>query len=278
MDKAEPETTTGPRAIARVLRLFETLADQPEGLSLSDLAARLGEPKSTLLNSLRALEFDGFLNLDGTLYQLGPKAFRLATQITSGWSLMRVMRSHLRELADRAEETALLSVLDRSLQRFVHIDGIESKHRIRYVLSIGSGGPLYATASGRVLLAFQTQDYQDAYIESVAMTPLTPATTVDKRILRDQLEQIRRERFWVSMGEVNAEGGAIAAPVFGAKGNITAALSIALPLTRLQARKEELAFIVADVAAHASGQGRRSAGADDRKAKKQRPEIDRSAS
>lgn len=252
-DKPKVESGSGPRAIMRVLRLFEVLSGAPDGLTLSDLSGRLNEPKSTLLNSLRALEADGFLNLDGLQYQLGPRAFRLATQITSGWSLRRVMRNHLRHLADRAQETALLSVLDTGLRRSVHIDTIEGQNRIRYVLNIGSGGPLYATAAGRVLLAFQPREYRDTYVEAVRMEPITSATTVDRDVLRAQLDEVRRKRFWVSRGEVNEDGGAIAAPVFGPDGKITCALSVALPLTRLAAREAELTAIVTDVAGRASG-------------------------
>jgi DNA-binding IclR family transcriptional regulator len=259
--KPKTENGAGPRAIARVLRLFEALADEPRGRSLSDLGGRLKEPKSTLLNSLRALESDGFLSFDDTLYRLGPKAFRLASQITNGWSLVRAMRGPLRELADRSEETALLSILEPGQKHFVHIDAIEARQRIRYVPSVGAGGPLYATASGRVLLAFQPPDDQDAYIAGVSLTAFTAATTVDEQLLRAQLEEVRRDRVWVSVGEIHVDGGAIAAPVFGPDGTLVAAISIALPLSRLLARRQELTYIVADVAAHASGQ--RDAAADE---------------
>jgi DNA-binding IclR family transcriptional regulator len=245
--------SAGPRAIVRALRLFEALATEPEGLPLSDLGARLKEPKSTLLNSLRALEAEGFLHANGLSYQLGPRAFRLATQITSGWSLLRAMRGHLRALADRAGETSLLGVLDPTSHRVVYIDAIESVRRIRYALGAGSSGPLYATASGRVLLAFQPQAYQDAYIDELVFEPLTAVTNLDKDVLRQQLIEVRRARLWVSAGEIYADGGAIAAPVFGPAGGVIAALSIAMPLTRLEARREELTAIVADVAAQASG-------------------------
>lgn len=252
-DSAKAETGLGPRAIRRVLRLFEILAAVPEGLSLSDLSARLNEPKSTLLNSLRPLEADGFLNTEGTLYRLGPRAFRLGSQISSGWALMRLMRGYLLELANRAHETALLSVLDPTLHRSVHIDVIESAHRVRYVIAIGSGGPLYATASGRVLLAFQSQLYQEDYLSRVALKPVTPRTTTSIEELRRQLEQVRHERIWVSRGEVHAEGGAIAAPVFGPRGDLVAAISVALPLSRLHLRETALREMVSDVAARASG-------------------------
>ena len=77
MRAANPDSPAGPRAISRVLKLLEVLAATPEGLSLSDLSVRLGVPKSTLLNSLRPLEKETFLYTEGTLYRLGPRAFRL---------------------------------------------------------------------------------------------------------------------------------------------------------------------------------------------------------
>ncbi|MBV1688948.1 IclR family transcriptional regulator [Novosphingobium sp. G106] len=236
-----------------MLRLFEVLSGEPDGLTLSEIGQQLNEAKSTVHNTLRALEADGFLTLDGLSYQLGPKAFRLATHISSGWSLLRSMRSYLRELADRSQETAMLSVIDRTEHRFMHVDAIEGSQRIRYVYSLGSGGPLYATASGRVLLAFQPREYQEDYLEALDMRPFTPATTVDKDIFRQQLDEVRDTRLWVSLGEIYGDGGAIAAPVFGPNGDVIAALSVALPLSRLVARKQELMTIVGEVARRASG-------------------------
>src|ERR1700758_2529412 len=85
----------GPRAMSRVLRLFDCLAKAPEGLSLSDLSAALGAPKSTLLNSLKPLATEGFLVAEGNLYRLGPRAFRLAADISSAWSLPRILRGYI---------------------------------------------------------------------------------------------------------------------------------------------------------------------------------------
>jgi DNA-binding IclR family transcriptional regulator len=242
--------------MVRVLRLFEVLAALPEGLSLSDISARLGAPKSTLLNSLRPLVSDGFLHTEGTLYRLGPRAFRLAAEISSSWSLSQLMRGYLRELAEQADETALLSILDEKARRFVHIDAIESRNRVRYVMTIGSGGSLYAAASGRALLAFQPQDYQDDYIANVELIPFTAQTTVDRDMLRAQLAEVRRTRCWVSVGEIDPDGGAIASPIFGPKGDVVAAIGVALPLTRMRGREQFLRDIVISVAAHASGEAR----------------------
>src|SRR5687768_17943274 len=52
-------------------------------LPLADISVALGVPKSTLLNSLRPLVSDDFLVVEGVLYRLGPRAFRLAATISS---------------------------------------------------------------------------------------------------------------------------------------------------------------------------------------------------
>jgi IclR family acetate operon transcriptional repressor len=78
---------TGPRAMSRVLRLFELMAAKRRGMTLTEVSEALDVPKSTLLASLKALAADGFLVSEGALYQLGPAAYRLAGGILSSWSM-----------------------------------------------------------------------------------------------------------------------------------------------------------------------------------------------
>ena len=254
MRAANPDSPAGPRAISRVLKLLEVLAATPEGLSLSDLSVRLGVPKSTLLNSLRPLEKETFLYTEGTLYRLGPRAFRLAAEISSSWSLPSLMHGYLRQLAQIADETALLSIIDERARRFVHSDALESRNRVRYTMSLGSGGPLYASASGRVLLAFQPQNYQDTYLAQAELVPFTVKTMVDDGELRKTLERVRKEGYCVSVGEVELEGAAIFAPVFGPRRTIVAAIGVALPVSRLPGREDLLVRAVRQIAAEASGE------------------------
>ena len=76
----------GPRALTRILRLFDTLAKSSDGLSLAELNTVLESPKSSLLNLLRPLVADGYLMHSHGMYRLGPTAFRLAANIMSAWN------------------------------------------------------------------------------------------------------------------------------------------------------------------------------------------------
>jgi IclR family acetate operon transcriptional repressor len=253
-DPAEKDNS-GPRAMSRVLRLLDVLAKSPEGLSLADLSTLLSTPKRTLINSLKPLSAEGFLVAEGNLYRLGPRSFRLAADIGSAWSLPRIVRGYLREVSEATRESVALAVLDVEMRRFVYIDSIESPQPVRYATRIGMSGPLYATAAGRVLLAFQTPQYQKAYLSGAKLVAITPKTNTDVAKLEQQLADIREQGWWLSSGEAVQDSAAVAAPIFGPDGQILAALSLGAPSERLEANRELYTQAVRQAAARASGSG-----------------------
>ena len=252
-DEADRGDGGGPRAMGRVLALLELLARTPVGLPLADISVALGVPKSTLLNSLRPLVVDDFLVVEGVLYRLGPRAFRLAATIGSAYDLPRMVRGYLRALAEETQESVCLAVLDQEMRRFVYIDVVESSRPVRYAMRLGMSGPLYSTAAGRVLLAYQAPVYQEEYIAKAKLVALTERTNTDRDVLRDQLAEVRTAGVWVSVGESVEDSAAIAAPVFGPDGSILAAVSLGAPSDRLLANREALIAAVVKTAAHASG-------------------------
>jgi DNA-binding IclR family transcriptional regulator len=243
----------GPKAMSRVLRLLDELAQNPEGLSLADLSVVLETPKSTLINSLRPLVNEDFLIADGNLYRLGPRSFRLAATVASAWSLPRIVHGYLANLASVTRESVALAVLDREMRRFVYIDVIESTRPVRYAMTVGMSGPLHSTAAGRVLLAHQADPYREDYLRTAKLPALTSRTNTDPDVLRSQLEAVRVEGCWISIGESVEDSAAMAAPVFGPDGGIVAALSVGAPSDRFQANLDALRAALKEIAAHASG-------------------------
>jgi DNA-binding IclR family transcriptional regulator len=249
----ERDGGSGPRAMGRVLALLELLAKTPVGLPLADISVALGAPKSTLLNSLRPLVTDGFLVVEGVLYRLGPRAFRLAATIGSAYDLPRMVRGYLRDLADETQESVALAVLDLEMRRSVYIDVVESSRPVRYAMRLGMSGPLFSTAAGRVLLAYQPSRYREDYIAKAKLVAFTERTNTDRDVLRAQLEEVRKTGVWVSLGESVEDSAAIAAPIFGPDGEVLAAISLGAPSDRLLANRDVLIAAVTKTAAHASG-------------------------
>jgi DNA-binding IclR family transcriptional regulator len=247
---------TGPRSLTRLLGLFDVLAKSKDGMTLAELNQALQSPKSSLLNLLRPLVIDGYLACDSGRYRLGPSIFRLAANIMSVWNFSSTMRPYLEELAERSEESVYIGVLDTVGSVITYVDSIESPKAVRFSVPIGAARPLYSTAAGRVLLAFGDTEWVDDYLRNTKIAAYTPYTVSSRKALRDELENIRKTRISVSMGETFPESGAIAAPIFGADGKLIAAIAIGAPVSRLEPRLDELRPIIAEIAGRASGSTR----------------------
>ncbi|MBV8398852.1 MAG: IclR family transcriptional regulator [Acetobacteraceae bacterium] len=251
--------TTGPRSLTRLLGLFDALAKSSNGLTLAELNSLLESPKSSLLNLLRPLVAEGYLNHDNGRYRLGPTIFRLAGNIMSVWNFSNVIRPYLEELAQRSHESVYIGVLDRAGKAITYVDSIDSPHAVRYSVPIGGVRPLYCTAAGRILLAFADEEFQEEYLRTTKLEAQTERTLTTRKGLRAELDKVIRTRVSVSIGEMFPESAAIAAPIFGANGKIVAAMAVGGPSQRLQPKLDVLMPIIADVATRASGIAARGA-------------------
>lgn len=248
----ERDRDAGPRSLARLLGIFDVLAQSRNGMSLAELNVALSSPKSSLLNLLRPLVAEGYLVHADGCYRIGPAMFRLASHVLSAWNFPRLVRPFMEELSERTEETVLLSVLNREAEVMTYVEIIPSPRPIRYQIAVGTTRPVYANSAGRLLLAYDDKQWREQYIANVEFkTKLNVAIT--RASLKREIEQIRREGVSVAI-DVYAKGlASIAAPLFDADGRCVAALNIAGPSDRFQQELDTLVAAVKDVAAKASG-------------------------
>lgn len=247
----------GPRAILRVPEvLMAVAAGGAKGVALSDLAARLSVPKTSLHRLMRTLEQGGYLARSGMLYQPGPQAFRLAAMLDQAAPERRwpnCARPVLDWLARETGETVMLSQLSETLSESVYVDVIESAAPLRLVMRPGHRRPLYSVASGKVMLAFRPMAEQQRYLASAEFVRFTDETTG-----RDEMPAAlaaARERGIVFDRNGMVEGAAaIAAPVFDEAGHAFAAFSIAGPTERIAHALDRLEPLVRAAAERLSRQ------------------------
>jgi DNA-binding IclR family transcriptional regulator len=234
-----------------VLGLFEVLAKRSEGRTLAELNALLKSPKSSLLNLLRPLVTDGYLNYEDGRYRLGTSVFRLAASIMSVWNFSSTLRPYLEELAQRADESVYIAVLDPVVKTLTFVDAIDSRHPVRFSVPIGTVAQLYCTAAGRVLLAFSSREFQSQYLRTAQLVqPLAPRT---QKALRLAINQVRESGIAISVGESIAGAAAIAAPIFGSDGKVIAAIVAGGPAERMSLKFSALRPVIKDIAERASG-------------------------
>lgn len=234
----------GPMVLPRAFALLRLLAEEPQGLNLSAIAENLAAPKSSLSSTLRALAEQGFLIRKGSLYFLGAESYALASIIMAGRAIRQIARPYLKKTMESCGETVLLAVLDSDLRHFTYIDTVESPKSVRYSVPVGSRRPLYATSCGRLFLAHQSESLRQAYFDGVELQRVTDKTITERAALEVRLSDIRQSGLSVTLGDYSADAAGFAAPIFNSEGEMTAALTIGVPLSRGLREQQRLGDIV----------------------------------
>lgn len=249
MESFRGETQAGgPRSLARLLGLFERIAAAEDGVTLAELAAALKCPKSSLLGLLKPLVGSGhLLHADGR-YRLGPALFSLAATILRGRKFPALVRAAMDELWAATQETIILATIDRDAALATYVEAIDSPQSVRYTIPTGATRPLYCSAAGRVMLAFQEPAWQEAFLARTRLAAMTPRSVTDPAELRRMLAEIRRTGISVSFEEAIPGAGGIAAPIFNPDGSVTASLLIGGPADRLRRDEARLREILSRVA------------------------------
>lgn len=185
-------------------------------------------PLSTVYRYLRVLRDAQFVEERGDgSYALGWRLLELSGQQLTRTRLVELGHSFLHELSEATGETAVLTV--RVGTQAMCLRQVESRHPIRMAFKINQLLPLYAGAGQRMLLAHAP----DTVIDRVLDRPLRQFTggTLERDRIRRDVQEIRRNGFLVSHGELSKGAVAVAAPVF-ANGEIACSITVAGPKDR----------------------------------------------
>jgi len=214
----------------RILGLFSV--DDPL-LRPSEIAARLGVPRSTVHKYVHSLVQTGFLtrHMGGPFLRLGPRLLELAAVSHRSTDLVDVAYPVLHRLARETGETALLTELIGA--ESVCLARAESSQHLKVTYEVGQSYPLHAGASSLVLLAGVPKTTQRRIIAGLVLKRYTENTITSRSDLCERLEEIRERGFAVSRGEFLKHVFAVAAPIELNAPGLVASASIAGPLQRL---------------------------------------------
>jgi DNA-binding IclR family transcriptional regulator len=249
MNESRPAKTV--RSVERTLNILFVISGAPQAMTLSEISNASGVDKATALRLLATLESFRLVKRDeaSRRYTIGSGAWQLSSSYHS--ELKSIAEFHMRALRDRTGESVSL-VVARGLERVV-LTALEASHELRVVPKLNSVVPVYSGASGKVLMAFMPDAERKRIIELTGLKPLNDRALGDKTSFLAALDDVRRDGYAVSIGDVTLGAVALAAPVVALQGELIAVLSLRGPEARLtEDRISQLAPLVAE-AAHAIG-------------------------
>ena len=102
------------------------------------------------------------------------------------------------------------------------------------VFSINEGDHmgLHASASGRIMLAYGSEELRQKILDVERLERFTPLTTVDSQKIQAELPEIRKRGYAINMGETELEVAAVAAPIFDHEQVVRGVIAVVGPVQR----------------------------------------------
>ena len=236
--KPVKESDRQVETVAKALCLLDCFTAAEPELSLKQLSEKTGLYKSRIIRLCGTLVAHGFLiRTPAATHKLGPKLMILGKVYERTNPLSSVARPIMKDLSALSGESTKLFVIE-GLKRLCLVRE-KGPSPLQYAINEGETQELYAGAGGKVLLAFAPEALQREIIRHT-LKKITATTIIDRNDLRKELENIRRQGYAFSRGELVSEVAGLAAPVFDHDGMVCAALTIAGPEQRFSPESRKL--------------------------------------
>jgi IclR family acetate operon transcriptional repressor len=211
--------------VRRAFAVLGAFAGRPCRLTLSELVAHTGMPKTTVHRVAIELLQLGALERRKGGYSLGPRLFELGQLVPRQRRLREVALPYMQDVYDATRETVQLAVLDG--HEVLYVEVIHGHRRVSSPASRSGRMPFHCTGLGKAIVAFAPPDVV-AQALARPLPPRTPRTITDRALLRAELAQIRREGVAFDRGELERSSICAAAPIVKADGTALAAISVAM--------------------------------------------------
>jgi DNA-binding IclR family transcriptional regulator len=242
------------QAVDRALDILEAFNYHDEELGVTELSTKLNLHKNNVFRLLASLETRGYIEQDKKTgnYRLGLKTFEVANVFLHHLGLRRQARPILEELVSKCNETAYLAVTDGP--DVVYVLMHETSHTVRVIPRLGHRLPAYCTASGKVQLAFESEDRLTRLFTDYPLRKLTENTITDLDRLREHLAEVSQQGYAVDNEELEYGVRCLAAPVRDYSHRVVAGVGLSGPVSRfpLDRIQNELMPLVKEAGARIS--------------------------
>lgn len=218
------------KSLTKVARVLGCFTASQRSLTLAEICARTGYPRSTTHRLLAAMREVGFVEQDRERdsYRLGLRLFELGSIALANLELHREGRSIVEALHRLTNRAVHLAVFDGL--RAVVIQRTEADPTLSNTMVENS--PAHCTSVGKAILAYQPDDVVQRVIDA-GLERFTETTITDPVALQQELEITRGRGFSIDNGEHQPGLRCVGAPIRNQSGAIFAGISVSAPSWQL---------------------------------------------
>lgn len=215
--------------IDRVVQILETF-EGPASLTLAQVVARTGLPRSSTHRILEHLVKIRWLQREANSYQLGLGVLELGTLAVHQHHLRKAALPYMHELQGVTAMVVHLAVLDGP--EIVYLDKLGGRFGMSIPSRVGGRQPAQFTSAGKALLADAGEEVLSVVLAAAPSGRTTRSITTEQA-LRRELCRVS-ERGVAFDREESAPGiGCVAAPIGPPGGPAQAAVSVCGPIGRI---------------------------------------------
>lgn len=212
------------RVLEKALVILDALKAAPAPAGVNEIAKRTSVKVPTAFRLLKTLKAYGWVFQDeNDKYIVGSKISFVTDKNNFYMALKEVAYYVMRKLT--AKEGQAMNLVVRDQERCYILQQTRTDRIIDFVPPVGSELPMYASASGKILLAGVREPILDEILELTDLRPLTKHTITNRSALRSQLQDIRENGWALDDNESVENAFCIAVPIKDPSGETIAGLS-----------------------------------------------------
>ena len=227
-----------PLSADKIFAILDLYSEKKTPLSVAEISSLLNAPQSSVYRHVRLLKEKGFLmETEKGAYQLGYRFIELANIVRMDQRLSTIALPYMKKLTHDLGETTILSVI--SELSVVCVETVPSLQSIKVSSEQGKIVPIYAGASSKVILAYQSEELIDQLFSKQLVKKFTEKTLATKTELVENLAEIREKGYAISDSEIDVGVFSYGFPIRDSKRNVFASLTVAGPTHRMLQKNEQ---------------------------------------
>jgi IclR family acetate operon transcriptional repressor len=214
-----------PATVAKAIDVLGAIASEHEGMTVSQIATRLGMTHASASRMLKTLRDEGVIRRDdasGRVYP-GLKLWSLGAPAVKQLTFRRVALPVLAAALGHLKRSANLGVA--MADSVLYLETLDLVGNFVTSVPAGLEMPYHATTMGKAILAFQSPDFVERIIKR-GLQSYTQQTITNGDDLKRELTGIRDYGFALNRGEYRDTGLAVAVPLLSMTGLPVAAISV----------------------------------------------------